>query len=195
MRILAVSDEESDRFYKYYRPGRLDGYDLIISCGDLKPEYLEFLVTMANCPLYYVHGNHDEVNRYEPTGCVCIDDKVVEYKGLRIMGLGGSFRYREGKYMFSENQMKSRIFKLWPSLTRKKGIDILVTHAPARHLNDFDTMPHRGFECFNTLLDKYEPKLFIHGHIHRNYHIGLPQRCMRGNTEVINAFDYCVIDI
>ncbi len=59
MRILAVSDVESPYLYEHYRPGRLDGIDLILSCGDLHPEYLEFLVTMGRCPLLYVHGNHD----------------------------------------------------------------------------------------------------------------------------------------
>ena len=34
-------------------------YDLILSCGDLSARYLSFLVTMARCPLLYVHGNHD----------------------------------------------------------------------------------------------------------------------------------------
>ena len=195
MRILAVADVESDRFYEYYKPGRLKDFDLIISCGDLKVEYLEFLVTMAGCPLFYVHGNHDERFRREPQGCKCIDDKLVEFNGVRILGLGGSYRYRDGEYMYTERQMKSRIMKLWPSITFKRGFDILVTHAPARHLNDLETIPHRGFECFNTLLKKYEPELFLHGHVHRNYNIGIPQRCVSGKTTVINAYEYCVVEI
>jgi len=60
MRILAVSDVESRLFYDCYSPGKLDEFDLILSAGDLSPEYLEFLVTMARCPVLYVHGNHDE---------------------------------------------------------------------------------------------------------------------------------------
>ena len=59
MRILAVADEECPALWDYYVPGRLKEYDLIISCGDLKAEYLSFLVTMARCPVLYVHGNHD----------------------------------------------------------------------------------------------------------------------------------------
>ena len=139
MKILAVSDIESKFFYDYYSPGKLKDFDLIIGCGDLEVAYLEFLVTMANCPLLYIHGNHDDHFKREPEGCVCIDDDIFEFKGVRIMGLGGCFRYRDGKYMYTEHQMKSRIRKLKFKLFRKKGIDILVTHAPARHLNDFDT--------------------------------------------------------
>ena len=59
MKILTISDEECPALWDYYLPGRLDEYDLIISCGDLKSRYLSFLVTMAKCPVLYVHGNHD----------------------------------------------------------------------------------------------------------------------------------------
>ena len=46
MKMLAVSDVESGRYYTWYRDGILKEFDLIVSCGDLKREYLEFLVTM-----------------------------------------------------------------------------------------------------------------------------------------------------
>lgn len=195
MRILAVADEEAKSLYDYYRPGKLDGYDMIIACGDLSVEYLEFLVTMAGCPLVYIHGNHDEKNKRVPTGCICAEDKIVTVNGLRILGFGGSYKYREGKYMFTENQMKNRIRKMWLSLKRHGGFDILVTHAPARHLNDLETIPHRGFECFNTLMDKYQPRLFVHGHVHLSYNHRIPQKCKRGDTTVVNAYEYCVIEL
>ena len=90
MKILAVSDEECAALWENYVPGRLKEYDLILSCGDLKAEYLSFLVTMARCPVLYVHGNHDEAyDRFPPEGCDCIEDKLVVYNGLRILGLGG----------------------------------------------------------------------------------------------------------
>ena len=195
MRILAVADEESKFLYDYYRPGKLDGFDLIIGCGDLSVEYLEFLVTLADCPLVYIHGNHDENHKRVPTGCICADDHLVVVNGLRIVGLGGSYKYRDGKYMYSEKQMENRIRKLWLRIKRHGGFDVLVTHAPARHLNDLETIPHRGFECFNRLLDKYKPRLFVHGHVHRSYNNKIPQKCMRGTTAVVNAYDYCVIEL
>lgn len=194
MRILAVSDVTSDRFYKYYKPGKLDGFDLILSCGDLKAEYLEFLVTMAHCPLIYVHGNHDDGYNSNPEGCICAEDNIVEYNGLRILGLGGSHKYRDGDYMFTERQMSNRIKKLWFTIRKNGGFDILLTHAPAGGLNDLDTVAHKGFDCFNTLLEKYEPSYFIHGHIHRNYELHIPQKDKRGKTIVINAYDYAIID-
>ena len=195
MRILAVADVPADRFYEYYTEGKLDEFDLILSCGDLRPEYLEFLVTMAHCPLIYVHGNHDDSYGRGPQGCECADDNIIEYRGIRILGLGGSFKYRDGKYMYTEKQMKSRVRRLWLSIKKHHGFDILLTHAPARGLNDFETVPHRGFGCFNTLMEKYNPQFFIHGHIHRNYDYRIPQICTKGSTTVINAYEYCVFDI
>ena len=113
MKILVVADEECSALWDYYTPGKLSQYDLILSCGDLKAEYLSFLVTMARCPLLYVHGNHDDdYIRREQEGCDCIDDKLVVYKGLRILGLGGSRRYSGGTHQYTEKQMRRRIRKL-----------------------------------------------------------------------------------
>ena len=195
MKILAVSDVESKYFFDYYSPGKLKDFDLIIACGDLRVPYLEFLVTMARCPLLYVHGNHDDRFPREPEGCVCIDDRLYEYKGLRILGLGGSYRYGKGQYMYTERQMRRRIRRLRFRLWRKKGFDILVTHAPARGINDFDSIPHRGFECFTELLDRYRPQLFLHGHIHRNYGGDIPRSVQRGDTRIVNAYEYTVVEI
>ena len=195
MKILAVSDIPADRYYKYFIPGKLDEFDLILSCGDLPPEYLEFLVTMAKCPLVYVHGNHDDRYSREPEGCICADDKVVECLGVRIAGLGGSYRYGGGKYMYTENQMKLRKFKLSFAIKKHRGIDILLTHAPAKGINDLDSLAHRGFDCFKCIIEKYEPKFFVHGHVHRNYGVNIPQRSSHGKTTVINAFEYCIIDL
>ena len=195
MRILAVSDVAAKKLYDYYTPGRLDGFDLILSCGDLSREYLEFLVTMANCPLLYVHGNHDDrFAQSPPEGCICVDGKIVEVSGVRVLGLGGSYRYRAGSCMYTEKEMRRRIRRLWFPLRRHKGFDIILTHAPIRHINDFDSIAHRGFECFTDLLEKYHPKYFIHGHIHMNYGVHIPQKTVRGETTIINAYDHYVFE-
>lgn len=191
MKILAVSDVESPYYYEYYTPGKLDEFDLIIACGDLKREYLEFLITLAHCPVLYVHGNHDDVlDKDPPGGCICIEDRIYVCNGVRILGLGGSYRYRNGNHMFTERQMARRVRRLWFQLRKYKGFDILVTHAPARHLGDMDSLSHRGFECFVKLLDKYRPRYFIHGHIHMNYGADIPRRTQREGTTIINACDH-----
>lgn len=195
MRLLAVADVESPYYYDYYTPGKLDEFDLILACGDLSREYLEFLATLAHCPVVYVRGNHDDSFAQEPPeGCICAEDRIVVCGGLRIMGLGGSYRYRDGNNMYTERQMCRRIQRMQLQLWKNRGFDILLTHAPARHINDFNAASHRGFQCFVELLDQYQPKYFIHGHIHRNYGMNIPQRTVRGETNIINAYNYCKFD-
>ena len=201
MKILAVSDVTSDLYYRYYQPGRLDPFDLILSCGDLNPDYIEFLVTLAPVVQWWFSVNaFPDMLVYGQgivlcaEGCICADGRIVEVNGLRIMGLGGSYRYRDGRYMYTEKQMARRARGLAAQLRHKSGFDVLLTHAPAYGLNDLPTLPHRGFECFNTLIEQYEPRYFIHGHVHRNYGARIPQWDKKGNTTVVNAYEHCVID-
>ena len=124
----------------------------------------------------------------EPGGCICVDDAVYVWKGLRIMGLGGCNRYnRDDTFQYTEAEMRRRVRKLWLAARRAGGIDILLTHAPASGLNDGTDKAHKGFQVFNDLMDLYQPKWFIHGHMHLNYGANLPRVCTRGGTTVINA--------
>ena len=133
MRILTIADKECRALWDYYQPGTLKGVDLILSCGDLDPDYLQFLVTMAGCPLLYVRGNHDErYDRKPPLGCTCIEDKVYDFHGLRILGLGGSMRYKNSPCMYTEAEMQARIRKAGWQIRLMGGFDILLTHAPAK---------------------------------------------------------------
>ena len=114
MKILVVSDCESRYLWDYYTPDKLEGIDLILSCGDVKASYLSFLATFAHCPVLYVRGNHDD--RYEqepPLGCICIDGDLYEYNGLRILGLGGSMRYNNGVNQYTEKEMNRRERGWW----------------------------------------------------------------------------------
>ncbi|MDE6845222.1 MAG: metallophosphoesterase [Lachnospiraceae bacterium] len=196
MKILVLADHKSKYLYDFYEPDKLKDIDLIISCGDLSPVYLSFFVTLCNVPLLYVRGNHDE--RYEetpPEGCICIEDDIYEYEGVRILGLGGSMEYiPKASNQYSEEKMRRRVRKLKYKLWRKKGFDILVTHAPAYQINDLEDLPHRGFEVFRTLMDKYEPKFFFHGHVHANYSRDFKRTDIYGKTTIVNAFEYYIVE-
>jgi len=196
MKILLIADEPSKALWDYYDETKLKGYDLILSAGDLPPQYLSFLVTFSNCPLLYVHGNHDEVyDRRNPDGCICVDDRIYVHEGLRILGLGGSMCYRGGKYQFTEKEMRRRIARRRFQLLRRGGFDILLTHAPARGLGDMEDLPHRGFECFKPLMDRYKPAYMIHGHVHMNYGANRERILTYGSTTIINAFERYTLEI
>lgn len=196
MRILIVSDEECPALWDYYVPGKLKEYDLILSCGDLKASYLSFLVTMGSKPVLYVHGNHDSSYMHEPPeGCDCIDDRVVTYNGIRLLGLGGCPWYHEGEHQYTEEQMRRRIRKLHRQIRKAGGIDIVVTHAPPKGVGDLDDAAHRGFETLLELLDEYKPAYLVHGHVHLRYGLNQARERIYHQTKVINACERYVLDI
>jgi Icc-related predicted phosphoesterase len=201
MRIMVVADTESEYIWDHFDAERFEGVDLVISCGDLKSEYLSFLITMIKAPLFYVHGNHDtHYEKKPPEGCDSIEDKLVVFKGLRIMGLGGSLKYSDHPvhsqppYQYTEKQMARRIRRLRWQLMRKKGCDIFVTHAPAYGINDGKDACHTGFKSFLQFLDKYKPKYMIHGHMHLQYGRA-PRQITHGATQMIDACGYYFLDI
>ena len=188
MRVLAIADVEERWLTAASARERLQGYDLIVSCGDLDARYLEHIVTMANVPLLYVWGNHDTAYRlHTPEGCRSIEGRIAEYRGLRFMGLGGSIRYNSRIYGYTEQEMRWRSTKLSLVARMTGGIDVMVTHAPARGYNDLPDLPHQGFEAFNTCLEVLKPHTMVHGHVHREY--GRIARTGRhpSGTRILNA--------
>lgn len=196
MKLLLIADEESPFFWDYYRSGRLDGIDLILSAGDLKADYLSFLVTMGHAPLLYIHGNHDlSYDRFPPEGCDCIDGDLVCVNGLRILGLGGCPLYNGGPHQYTERQMRRRYRRLWWKLRRAKGVDIILTHAPARGFGDLDDPVHQGFCFFLELMDRLKPRYLIHGHVHPNYQMRKTGDLHYGDTTIINCCGYRILEI
>ena len=146
--------------------------------------------------MLYVHGNHDD--RYTdvpPEGCICVEDKLYTYQGVRILGLGGCMRYKQsGGHQYTQRQMDRRVRRRRLDLFRQGGFDILLSHAPALGLNDGEDLCHTGFDAFNGLMDKYKPRYFIHGHMHMNYGQDVPRRAAYGETQVINAYESYLFD-
>lgn len=195
MKIMLVADEESPYIWDYFDIERYRDIDLIISAGDLNAQYLEFLVTMIPASVLYVHGNHDY--RYDdkpPLGCISIEDDIYVYKGIRILGLGGSYRYSNGKYQYTEEEMQKRIRKLKRKIRKYKGFDILVAHSPAFGHGDGQDLAHRGFKCFNELIETNKPKYFIHGHQHLNYGSNQKRVGKIDETIIINSYKYYIIE-
>jgi len=196
MKILSVSDVVAPILDQHVPAGPFADIDLILSCGDLPPEYLSRLVNALNAPLYYVHGNHDI--RYKdkpPEGGYNLHAKLVKIRGIKIVGLEGSHWYNDGPHQYKEAQMRSIIRRLRPTLWWRGGVDLVVTHAPPRHIHDAEDLCHRGFECFRWLIDKYQPLYFIHGHIHKNFSDPAQRVTVVNATKVVNTYGYFFLEI
>jgi uncharacterized protein len=194
VRLLAVSDEESSLAYSSHfaelRP------NVVVACGDLPAEYLEYLATVLNKPLFFVPGNHDAEPRRGPKGCTNLDLQVLNVAGLRLAGLGGSHRYSHGANQYTQEQMRTRVRRvLRRSRVRgRAAIDVVVTHAPPQDVGDDDDPCHRGFAAFHRLIEEASPKLLVHGHIHP-YGQLKPLDHRVGSTLVANAVGFRLLEV
>jgi uncharacterized protein len=197
IKLLAVSDFVDKSLTKMVEDKTLEPVDLIISCGDLAPEYLSFLKNKLEKPLFYVKGNHDirYDNPAKLLGCENIHAKLVRFKTLNILGLEGSIWYSGGVNQYTDKQMNKIIFKMWFSLWRKGGVNLVVTHAPPKDIHDAKDQCHTGFESFVKLINKRKPQYFIHGHIHKEFK-NLEQRTTIVNTtKVINTCGFTILEV
>jgi len=195
MKILAVSDFVEPLHCDLFGNSALSDVQLIVSCGDLPPDYLSSLSKAFNAPLYYIKGNHDI--RYKsspPKNCINIHTQVVPFADLTIFGLEGSHWYNGKPLQYSEAQMRKTIRYLRPQLRRYRHLDIVITHAPPRHIHDAEDPCHRGFQSYRRLIDRYRPRYFLHGHIHRRFTDHSDRITQIGRTQVINCSGYYVLE-
>ena len=195
MKILVVSDVENKYIWDFFDKSKFNDIDCVISCGDLKSSYLSFLVTMLAVPVFYVHGNHDKNYVYDPPeGCDCIEDTVINFKGVRIAGLGGSIEYNGGTFQYTEEKMKKRVKKLIKIC--KSPIDILVTHSPTYELGDEpESQCHMGFKSFYSLYEQLKPTYHLYGHVHFTYSINVKRSMSYNDIKLINGYNYYILEI
>lgn len=218
MKILCVADHVDPLVYTVAVKERFKDIDLILAAGDLPMEYLGFLSSSLNRPILFVFGNHNlktltlfnrrmslysDIDNIHPMlqnyyGATYTGWKITRIKGLLVAGLGGSKRYNDGDNQFTDLEMYWRAFKLLPGLLWNKirygrYLDILLTHASPFGIHDQPDPCHTGFRAFLPFMKMFKPRYLIHGHIHL-YDLNATRRDRFYETEVVNAYDHCVID-
>ncbi|MFN8597148.1 MAG: metallophosphoesterase [Anaerolineae bacterium] len=206
VKILAITDQVVESLHSANVKTRFGDVDLIISCGDLPYNYLDYIVTVLGKPMYFVHGNHDRDFEYTengkrylaPRGAESLDMRsVVTPQDLILAGLEGSIRYDpRSDHQFTQEQMQRRALQLSLKLMRNRArygrfLDILVTHSPPFGVNDGTDYAHIGFRAFNRLIHRFKPKLVLHGHQH--IYTGTSPSTQVGPTRVVNVFPYQLI--
>ena len=214
IRILCISDDVDPLVYSNGIQERFAHVDIVLSAGDLYFNYYNYIVSMLNKPLYFVFGNHNlkylsfyrksfqnamgkgfEDNFQAPAGGgIYVGDRVIYLKKYRliIVGLGGCRCYNKGPNQFSEFQMFCKILRLlprmfWNRIVHGRYLDILLTHAAPRGINDKDDPCHKGFQVFLWFMRTFSPKYLLHGHIHL-YNINSPRISKYKNTKIINVY-------
>lgn len=221
MKILCVSDQIDPLVYSTSVKERYKDVSFVISAGDLPMEYLDFIVSAMNKPVYFVFGNHNlnEFGQYHR-----IDDRNDAFRpennrlryefghgatylgftgkregNLLLAGVSGSKRYNNGLNQYTEGQMKRKLLALVPRLLLNKllygrYLDIFVTHASPAGIHDKSDPCHQGFECFKWFMDTFMPRYLIHGHIHL-YDLQDIRVSRYRETTVINAYSHFILDI
>jgi len=213
-KVLAVSDEVVDSLWT--DQVRQHDVDLVRAAGDLPFDYLEFLIDALDRPCVFVPGNHDaDLSGYTvgrgislrdglpaawpgPSGGVNVDGRVTDVAGLRIAGLGGSIRYNDGPNQWTERQQARRARRVarsaaWRRMRDGRGVDVLLTHSPARGVGDGEDPPHQGFACLHDAVRRMRPKMLVHGHIHP-FGKQVPDRRI-GDTLVVNTVGFRLLEI
>ena len=196
MRILTVSDIVVPSLYPVSDRETIGAIDLVVACGDLPPEYLEYLTHIFNVPLFFVKGNHDiRFDKNAPRGCTNLNRRILVFQGMRFLGLEGSMWYNGGPCQYTEKQMKRHIRLLRLPLWWYKGVDVVVTHAPPLGIHDGPDLCHQGFACFRSLIPKYQPRFFLHGHIHAVFKDAADRTTLCNTTRIINSYGHHILDI
>lgn len=197
VKILALSDAVVPFIYSLDLKTHLPDVDMVVSCGDLPAKYLEFVITLLNVPLLYVPGNHD-ADHFSVPGGIAIDGRLIFIEGVRVLGIGGSQRYKpRGRHQYTDPEMALRILPKYPGLIVNRlrfgqGIDLLVTHAPPLGIHDGRDLAHTGFRSFRRLMDLARPRMLVHGHIHARRNLE-PTVSRYQDTMVCNIYPYRIL--
>jgi len=154
--------------------------ELIVSCGDVPVDVLERVAGRYRAPLLGVLGNHDQ--KLVPTVLRDLHLQVVTEGGLMFGGFEGSWRYkRKGHHLYDDAEVTS-LLEGFP------GVDVFVAHAPPDGVYAMDDGIHNGFTAFRRYIEREEPVLFLHGHVHRNVETWL------GGTLVVSTRGARMVD-
>jgi Icc-related predicted phosphoesterase len=206
VKILAVSDQVLERMYKLSSSGHFHDVELVLGCGDMPYEYLEYIVTVLNVQMLYVPGNHDP--RFDPTrkethaeGGTNLDLKIIRHKKFLIGGFGGCIRYRpDGINQYSQSEAYLRAFRMLPRLFLNRiqfgrAIDVLISHSPPFGIHDDSDPAHHGLKALNWLIRIAQPRYHFHGHVHVYKRNLDNEETIIGLTKIINVYPYKTIEV
>lgn len=188
MRIVCISDTHN-KLHKINVP---DG-DLLIHAGDSTDqggpkEIRRFNEDLGKLPHRYkivIAGNHDFGFQTTPdearamlTGCIYLQDSLVEIEGLRIYGAPWQPAFMDWAFMCKRGAEIRAKWDLIPD-----GLDILITHGPPRGHGDLLRIGESvGCDDLLATIRRAKPRVHVFGHIHEGH-----GQTREGSTLCINA--------
>ena len=164
LKILFIADTHnclnSNSEVLQYIKNQLD-YNYCILLGDHSGNDLaEILKVVPHDKICGIPGNHDSWQKYEQYEINNINGKVLNINGVRIAGIGGSYKYK--------NSIEYALYTHEESIEladKLEDADILVTHDKP-FIEDKHNPAHDGLKGITKYIYKNHIPLHIHGHLH-----------------------------
>lgn len=136
--------------------------DVVFYLGDLElPDFRELNAyeKIASATKLGVVGNHDGFDDLQEQGIEDIHGKVVSFHGIDILGIRGSFKYKDtvGPMMTDEESIHF--------VENLPECDLLITHDWSKH-EEMGNTAHKGMAGISKYIKEKSPVAHIHGHIH-----------------------------
>jgi len=178
MQALIIADD--DEVLELLSPCDVD---LLISLGDLSDATILAVAEKTNAKrIYAVKGNHDGVESFSPP-IVDLHRVVKISGGIAFGGFCGCWKYNPvGLHLFEQKDVSLLI-------SHMPGVDVFIAHNSPRGVHECDKKAHIGFDSFREYIEKYQPRLFLHGHQHLNSTTKI------GKTEVVGVFGFKFIKL
>lgn len=183
MKILHLSDTHG----YHHRLRDLPEADVVVHSGDFcmvgsEQEAIDFMNWFCDLPYRYkifICGNHDDC--LYGANISGLDDNVhylcnsgIEIDELKFYGVP----------MFMGDCVTDR-----QNLNYNKipiDTDVLITHAPAYGILDFDDSINYGSEVLLKAVSKINPRIHLFGHIHKQYGITTIRTTIFSNGAIMN---------
>lgn len=178
---FAVRSRFEDFIYEHPK------YDVCLLLGDVAYEDIDMILQyVPDYKILSVLGNHDSTNLLKQFNLIDLDGRILEYKGLKFAGLGGSHRYKCGNWpMLTQSESLEQCLDMIESY---EPADILITHDKAFIKAEYD-VAHTGLVGITTYVDAANPIYHLHGHQHINstncYKNGTIEKCVYGGKYMI----------
>jgi Icc-related predicted phosphoesterase len=199
IRFLVASDEREPALEQASNRAALGHLDGIIGCGDLEPEWLEFLGDAFNAPIVYVRGNHDHGGQWHerplPVPIWLEAGRIERLAGIPIVGMewpGVDAPENQRRPWLAWQQSLRIASKLVFARLWRRPL-IVISHVPPAGVGDATDAYHVGFGAYRWLLDKLGPPIWLHGHTTTASVTRLIEQS--GPTAVANATGALVLDL
>jgi Icc-related predicted phosphoesterase len=196
VRLLAVSDEPEAGLDFERNRTQIGRVDAVIGCGDLEPEYMNFLAEAFRAPLIYVRGNHDRGVNWQATSEVLphpLAGRSNEVPGITLLGLPWPGDARSPRAVRDDQAAWRQVLPVLVRPPRSRPL-IVVSHVPPKGLGDVpEDYYHRGFAAYEKVCRRLQPLLWLHGHT--SLAAARDWRVTCGATSLVNVTGAVVVEI